>query len=276
LPGRFDADAFAVRETIMEHKLYVREKIRVGGIKNLIRSLATHLEVRVEFTEVLVVETDDPRLADMAHTLANANGELLHLVSMQDLVQPSGLMTREEAMDACLGSDQVPDGPALAAIEKGEGRLLILTNEDHSETHAQAPAPETTAEETPVKPKRQLTFKPRHCEICDQEYIPTGARQVGHKDCPGKDSGPTVTEINRQLREKKFVDFKQEELEEWQHAETGDRYRESVLRDKVLKGKYPEGTVFKHDRRGDFVVVQRNFRFVLSRVPVKQAEGKTP
>jgi hypothetical protein len=257
----------------MEHTLYILEKEREGGIKDLILNLAKHLDVTTQIRDVLVVETDDPRLADMARTLANANGELLHLVSLQDLVQPSGLMTRVEVMDACLGSDQVPDGPALAAIEKGEGRLLIFTNEDHAETHDQTPAPETTAE-PPAEPKRKRTFKARPCPVCLQEYIPTGPR-AKHLDCPGKDSGPKVNEINRQLREKKFVAFKQEEPEEWQRAETGDRYRESDLRDKVLKGKFPVGTPFTHDRRGEYVVAQRNFRFVLSRVPVKQAEGET-
>jgi hypothetical protein len=258
----------------MNHTLYIQEKARGGGFKDLIRGIANHLGVAAQFRDVLVVETDDARLAGMARTLAEANGELINLVSAQDLRQPSDLMTREAVEAAWFGEDRLPDGPALEAIEKGEGRLLILTNEDHAEMHGQTPAPETAAE-PPAEPKRKRTFKARPCPVCLQEYIPTGPR-AKHLDCPGKDNGPKVNEINRQLREKKFVSFKQEEPEEWQHAETGDRYRESDLRDKVLKGKFPVGTLFTHDRCGEYVVAQRNFRFVLSRVMVKQPEGETP
>jgi hypothetical protein len=274
----------------MEHTLYILEKERDGGIKDLILGLAKHLDATTQIRDVLVVETDDARLAGMARTLAESNGELLHLANEQDQRHPFDLLTRELVEDAWLGEDRLPDGPAIEAIEKGEGRLLILTNEDHAETHDQTPATETVVEETPVKPKRQLTFKPRHCEICDQEYTPTGARQVGHKDCPGKKNGaqpePDLPEEKqpksaaaqlRDLSPDKFLfpaggfipeDPDGNALPPWVDLKTATCYENTELQRLVKEGEFEAGRRFGHREIGVHVVVNRGLEFFLE--PVKK------
>lgn len=169
----------------MNHKLYISEKTR-GRFKDLVRGLANHLGVAARFNDVLVVETDDPRLADMTRTLAQANGELLDLVDPAALLQPSGLKTREE-----IEQEERDFWEKHNLIEKGEGRLMVISNEDHAELHSPKPVMEMVAEvaEPPAKKARKpRTYKPRQCEVCGQMYTPTGPR-AKHKDCPGKVNG---------------------------------------------------------------------------------------
>lgn len=169
----------------MNHKLYISEKTR-GRLKDLVRGLANHLGVAARFDDVLVVETDDPRLAEMARTLATANGELLDLVDPAALLQPSGLKTREE-----IEQEERDFWEKHNLIEKGEGRLMVISNEDHAELHSPKPVMEMVAEvaEPPAKKARKpRTYKPRQCEVCGQMYTPTGPR-AKHKDCPGKVNG---------------------------------------------------------------------------------------
>jgi hypothetical protein len=169
----------------VNHKLYISEKTR-GRFKDLVRGLANHLGVAARFNDVLVVETDDPRLADMTRTLAQANGELLDLVDPAALLQPSGLKTREE-----IEQEERDFWEKHNLIEKGEGRLMVISNEDHAELHSPKPVMEMVAEvaEPPAKKARKpRTYKPRQCEVCGQMYTPTGPR-AKHKDCPGKVNG---------------------------------------------------------------------------------------
>lgn len=224
----------------MEHTLYILEKERNGGIKDLILGLAKHLDATTQIRDVLVVETDDARLAGMACVLAAAGGELLDLVSAQDLRQPSGLMTREAVEAAWFGEDRLPDGPALEAIEKGEGRLLILTNEDHAETHGDTPPVEL------VKTAATWNGELEALQPGDTVYLPTGEIYRPQQPAePGENALPP-----------------------WVDLKTATCYENTELQRLVKEGEFEAGRRFGHREIGVHVVVNRGLEFFLE--PVKK------
>lgn len=173
----------------MNHTLYIRGQNDGRTIKELIKGTANYLGVPVRLDQIMIVETDDADLAHLVRTLATANGELLDLVDPAALLQPSGLKTREE-----IEQEERDFWEKHNLIEKGEGRLMVISNEDHAELHSPKPVMEMVAEvaEPPDPPAKKArkprTYKPRQCEVCGQMYTPTGPR-AKHKDCPGKVNG---------------------------------------------------------------------------------------
>lgn len=287
----------------MNHTLYIRGQNDGRTIKELIKGTANYLGVPVRLDQIMIVETDDADLAHLVRTLATANGELLDLVDPAALLQPSGLKTREE-----IEQEERDFWEKHNLIEKGEGRLMVISNEDHAELHSPKPVMEMVAEVTeppdpPAKKARKpRTYQPKQCDVCGQMYTPTGPR-AKHKDCPGKVNGAepqpaeepigTVTtwdeameamqpgdtlvlpegEIYRKAQpaEEALANkpvAKAAELPSWERLLTGEMFTNTYLQKLVRRGEFKVGEQFKNEEVGLHEVVNRGLKFFLE--PVKK------